>query len=87
MLLHVLLSVPLAAVRRHLAPPTLDVYVCLLPAFREVAHPSQLLAQTMVLGHVPHGVDLAAVDGHPTGGTLLESLAELQVRGGRLARR
>ena len=83
----VLRPVLLAAVRRHLAPPTLDVDVCLLPALREVADPSQLLAQALVLGHVPHTVVLAAVYGRPAAGTLLEPFAELQVRGARLARR
>ena len=77
----------LAAVRRHLALSTHDINVCSFLAPRVVADTSQLLAQTLVLGIVLHGVVLAAVDGHPTGWTLLESLAEVQVRGGRLARR
>jgi len=76
-----------AAVRRHLASPTLDVDVCLLSALRVVADPSQLLAQTLVLEIVPHSMVLAAVDRHSAGGTLLEPFAELQVRSARLARR
>jgi hypothetical protein len=83
----VLRLVPLAAVRRHLAPATLDVYVCWLLALRIVADPSQLVAQTLVLIQVLHGVVLAAVYRHSAPGTLLESLVELQVRGARLARR
>ena len=77
-----------AAVRRHVAPATRDIYVCSPLALRVVvADPSQLYAQTPVLGIVPHGVVLATVDGHPAPGTLLESLVELQVRSARLARR
>ena len=76
-----------AAVRRHLALPTHDIDICSFLAPRVVADPSQLLAQTLVLGIVLHGVVLAAVDGHPAPGTLLESFAELEVRGARLARR
>ena len=46
----VLLPVPLAAVRRHLAPTTRDVDFCSLLASRAVAEPSQLFAKTLVLG-------------------------------------
>ena len=83
----VLQSVSTAAVRRHLALPTHDVYIGWLLALRVVADTSQLLAQTLVLGIVPHGVVLAAVDRHSARGALLESFAELQVRCARLARR
>ena len=84
----VLRSVPLAAVRRHLAPATRDIYICSsLALWVVVADPSQLCAQTLVLGIVLRGVVLAAVDRHSAFGTLLESLAGLQVRGARLARR
>jgi hypothetical protein len=76
---------PLAAVRRHLALATPDIYVCSLPARRIVADPSQLLAQTLVLGHVLYGVRLAAVDRHSAPGALRESTAGLQVRGFCLA--
>ena len=86
-LLHVLLPVPPAAVRRHLALPTIDVDICPLLAARVVADPSQLLAQTLMLDIVPHGVVLATVDRHSARVALLEPFAELQVRGARLARR
>ena len=76
-----------AAVRRHLALPTHDVDICSLLAPRVVADTSQLLAQTLVLGHVLHTVVLAAVDGRSAAGTLLEPFTELEVRGARLARR
>ena len=82
----VLHPVPLAAVRRHLALATRDVNISSFLAPRVVADPSQLFAKTLVLGHVPHGVVLAAVQRHSAPGTLLESFAELQVRGARLAR-
>jgi hypothetical protein len=71
----VLLPVPLAAVRRHFALPTSDIDVCSLLARRVVADPSQLLAQTLVLGHMLHGVVFAAVDRHPAPRTLCESAA------------
>ncbi len=83
----VLRPVPLAAVRRHLAPATRDIYICSLLALRVVADPSQLFAQTLVLGIVLHGVVLAAVQRHSAPRTLLEPLVELEVRGARLARR
>jgi hypothetical protein len=83
----VFLPVPLAAVRRHLALPARDSLVCTLLAALIVADPSQLLAQTFVLGHVLHGVVLAAVHRHSAPGALRESAADLQVRGARLARR
>ena len=74
-----------AAVRRHLALPAHDIDICSFLAPRVVADTSQLLAQTLVLGHVPHTVVLAAVYGRSAVGTLLEPFAELQVRGARLA--
>ena len=83
----VLRPVPLAAVRRHLALATRDVNICSFLAPRVVADPSQLFAKALVLGIVPHGVVLAAVQRHSAAGTLLESLAELQVNGARLAHR
>jgi hypothetical protein len=61
--------------------------ICSFLPPRVVADSSQLFAQTLVLGHVPHGVVLAAVQRHSAPGTLLESFAELQVRGARLTRR
>jgi hypothetical protein len=82
----VLRPVLLAAVRRHLALATRDVNICSFLALRVVADPSQLIAKALVLGEVPHGMVLAAVQRHSAPGTLLESFAELQVRGGRLAR-
>jgi acyl carrier protein phosphodiesterase len=78
---------PLAAVHRHLALPARNSLVRSLLAARVVADPSQLLAQTFVLGHVLHGVVFAAVDRHSASGTLRESAAGLEVRGARLARR
>ena len=77
----------LHAVRRHLALPTHDIDICPFLAPRVVADTSQLFAQTLVLGHVPHTVVLAAVYGCSAAGTLLEPFAELEVRGARLARR
>jgi hypothetical protein len=68
----VLRPVPLAAVRRHLAPATRDVYICSLLAPRVVADPSQLFAKTLVLGPVLHGVILAAVQRHSAPGTLTQ---------------
>ena len=66
----VLLPVPLAAVRRHLAPTTRDVDFCSLLASRAVAEPSQLFAKTLVLGPVLYGVVLAAVQRRSAPGTL-----------------
>jgi hypothetical protein len=83
----VLRPVPLAAVRRHFAPATLDICICSFLAPRVVADPSQFFAKALVLGHVLYGVVLAAVQRHSAPGALLESFAELQVRGARLARR
>jgi hypothetical protein len=68
----VLHPVPLAAVRRHLAPATRYIYVCSFLALRVVADPSQLFAKTLVLGHVQHGVRLAAVQRHSAPGTLVQ---------------
>jgi hypothetical protein len=82
----VLRSVPLVTVRRHLALATRDIYICSSLAPRVVADTSQLFAKALVLGHVPHGVVLAAIYRHSAAGTLLESFAELQVRGACLAR-
>jgi hypothetical protein len=78
--------VPLAAVRRHLALATRNINICSFLAPRVVADPSQLFAKTLVLGIVPHGMVLAAVQRHSAAGTLLESFAKLEVRGARLAR-
>ena len=64
------LPVLLAAVRRHLAPPTRDVDICSFLALRVVADPSQLFAKALVLGHVLHGVRHAAIQCHSTPGTL-----------------
>jgi hypothetical protein len=83
----VLRPVPLAAVRRHLALATRDINICSFLALRVVADPSQFFAKALVLGHVPHGVVLAAVHRRSAPGTLLKSFTELQVRGARLARR
>ena len=66
----VLRPVLLAAVRRHLAPATRDIYICSFLAPRVVADPSQLFAKALVLGHVQHGVRLAAVQRHSAPGTL-----------------
>ena len=74
-LLPVLLPVPLAAVRRHLAPSTQDVDICSFLATRPVADPSQLLAKALVLGHVLHGVRHAAVQRHSASGTLEQDRA------------
>jgi acyl carrier protein phosphodiesterase len=74
-----------AAVHRHIALPARNSLVRSLLAARVVANPSQLLAQTLVLGHVLHGVVFAAVDRHSAPGALRESAAGLQVRGARLA--
>ena len=60
----------LAAVRRHLAPPTRDIDICSFIALRIVADPSQLFAEALVIGHVLHGVRHAAVQGHSAPGTL-----------------
>ncbi len=46
--------------------------VCSLRALREVADPSQLDAEALVLGHVQHGVRLAAVQRHSAPGTLVQ---------------
>jgi hypothetical protein len=82
----VLRPVPLAAVSRHLALAARDVNICSFLAPRVVADPSQLFAKALVLGIVPHGMVLAAEQRHSAPGTLLESFAELEVRGARLAR-
>ena len=66
----VLLPVPLAAVRRHLAPATCDSDFRTLLAPRAVAEPSQLFAKTLVLGPVLYGVVLAAVQRRSAPGTL-----------------
>jgi hypothetical protein len=44
--------VPLAAVRRHLAPATRDTRVCSLLAPQQVTDTSQLHAKALVFGHV-----------------------------------
>ena len=66
----VLIPVPLAAVRRHLAPTTRDVDFCSLLAPRAVAEPSQLFAKALVLGPMQNGVVLAAVQRRSAPGTL-----------------
>ena len=75
----VLRPVPLAAVRRHLAPATRDIYICSLLALRVVADPSQLFAKALVLGHVQHGVRLAAVQRHSAPGTLKQDRSVLRL--------
>ena len=71
--------VPLAAVRRHLAPATRDIYICSFLALRVVADPSQLFAQSLMLGHVQHGVRLAAVQRHSAPGTLKQDRSVLRL--------
>ena len=68
----VLRPVTLAAVRRHLAPATRDIYICSFLAPWVVADPIQLFAETLVLGPVLHGVVLAAVQRHSAPGTLMQ---------------
>ena len=68
----VLRPVLLAAVRRHLAPATRDIYICSFLAPWVVADPIQLFAETLVLGPVLHGVVLAAVQRHSAPGTLMQ---------------
>jgi hypothetical protein len=46
--------------------------ICSLLALREVADPSQLNAEALVLGHVQHSVRLAAVQRHSAPGTLVQ---------------
>jgi hypothetical protein len=64
--------VPLAAVRCHLALATRDIYICSFLALRVVAEPSQFFAKALVLGHVQHGVRLAAVQRHSAPCTLMQ---------------
>jgi hypothetical protein len=80
----VITPVLLAAVRRHVAPVTLDF--CSVPALRVVAPPLQLAAQNVVDRPVQVAVLLAAVPPHVAAVTLLES-RKVQVRGAGLARR
>ena len=75
----VLRPVPLAAVRRHLAPATRDIYICSLLALRVVADARQLFAQALMLGHVQHGVRLAAVQRHSAPGTLKQDRSVLRL--------
>jgi hypothetical protein len=64
--------VPSAAVRRHLAPATPDVWICSLAARRVVAYPRQLVTEALVLRSVQHGVRFAAVQRHSAPGTFVE---------------
>jgi hypothetical protein len=75
----VLRPVPLAAVRRHLAPAAPHVWICSLLARRVVADPSQLIAQALVLRPVQHGVRLAAVQRHSAPGTLVQHCPVLRL--------
>ena len=68
----VLRPVPLAAVHRHLALPAADERSSL--ARREVAGPSQLVAEALVLEHVHCGVVLAAIQRDPTAWTFVKGL-------------
>ena len=73
----VLRHVPLAAVRRDLAPSALDM--CALLALGVVAEPSQLVAKALVLEPVQHGVVLAAVQRDPAPCTFVQGRAVLRL--------
>jgi hypothetical protein len=75
----VLIPVPLAAVRRHLAPATLYIGFRKLLAPRAVAELSQLLAKALVLGPMQNGVVLAAVQRRSAPGTLTQGRPVLRL--------
>jgi hypothetical protein len=75
----VLVPVPLAAVRRRLAPTALDFDFRTLLAPRAVAESSQLFAKALVLGQVLYGVVLAAVQRRSAPGTLVQDRPVLRL--------